>query len=91
MLSKIPIASQVHDTTQLFSFITRKLVDQESAITVEFTETPEGTVTFHVRCASEDVGKLIGKQGRTARSLRTILAAMSVKHGARYSLDLGEC
>jgi hypothetical protein len=45
---------------------------------------------LHLRVDAADVGKVIGKQGRTARSLRTILAAVSVKLGRQFSLEIVE-
>ena len=83
--------SPLHETSLFISFIVRHLVDDEGAVMVYPTNTAEAGATLHVRCAADDFGKLIGKQGRTARSLRTLLAAVSVKHGVRFSLDLGEC
>ncbi len=49
----------------------------------------EGTV-LRLRVAAGDVGKVIGKQGRTARSLRTVLSAASMKLKHRFSLDIVE-
>jgi len=45
---------------------------------------------LRLRVAPSDVGKVIGKQGRTARSMRTILGAVSMKHHHRYTLDILE-
>jgi len=52
-------------------------------------EDRESTV-LRVRVAPQDIGKVIGKQGRTARSLRTILGAASMKLHHRFSLDILE-
>ena len=46
--------------------------------------------TFHLKVRQTDVGKVIGKQGRTARSVRTILGAVSMKLHHRYTLDILE-
>ncbi len=43
---------------------------------------------FQVRSAATDTGKLIGKSGRTARAIRTILSAAAATHGRRYTLDI---
>lgn len=69
--------------------IARALVDNPAAVTVESIKQPETTV-LRLRVAQADVGKVIGKQGRTARSLRTILGAASMKLQHRYSLDILE-
>lgn len=77
------------DMQELVTQIARALVDAEDAVTVEATERDQGTV-LQLRVAPTDVGKVIGKQGRTARSVRTILTAVSMKHRHRYTLDILE-
>lgn len=69
--------------------IARALVDDSEAVVVESIAQPEGTL-LRLKVAPGDVGKVIGKQGRTARSLRTILTAASMKQHHRYSLDIVE-
>ncbi len=74
---------------ELMVEIARSLVDKPEAVTVETTAQEAGTV-LHLNVDPSDVGKIIGKQGRTARSLRTILGAVSVKLHHRYSLEIIE-
>ncbi|MEO6829828.1 MAG: KH domain-containing protein [Acidobacteriaceae bacterium] len=69
--------------------IARSLVDKPEDVSVKSTPHEGGTV-LHLRVDPSDVGKVIGKQGRTARSLRTILGAVSVKLHHRYSLEIVE-
>jgi len=69
--------------------IARALVDQPDAVEVESDSREENTV-LRLRVAPQDVGKVIGKQGRTARSVRTILGAVSMKLHHRYTLDILE-
>jgi hypothetical protein len=69
--------------------IARALVDQPDAVEVESDNRDENTV-LRLRVAPQDVGKVIGKQGRTARSVRTILGAVSMKLHHRYTLDILE-
>jgi hypothetical protein len=69
--------------------IARALVDSPENVSVEVIEEHEGTI-LRLRVAQSDVGKVIGKQGRTARSLRTILGAASMKLRHRFSLDIVE-
>jgi predicted RNA-binding protein YlqC (UPF0109 family) len=64
-------------------------VDLPEAVIVEAVEREESTA-LRLRVAPTDVGKVIGKQGRTARSMRTILGAVSMKHHHRYTLDILE-
>lgn len=77
------------DMRELVTQIARALVDIPSEVVVEAQETPE-TTALRLRVAASDVGKVIGKQGRTARSVRTILGAVSMKHRHRYTLDILE-
>lgn len=77
------------DMRELVTEIARALVDLPEAVIVEAVEREESTV-LRLRVAPTDVGKVIGKQGRTARSMRTILGAVSMKHHHRYTLDILE-
>lgn len=69
--------------------IAKALVDVPEAVEVETVTREENTV-LRLRVAPQDVGKVIGKQGRTARSVRTILGAVSMKVHHRYTLDILE-
>ncbi|MGA7255624.1 MAG: KH domain-containing protein [Terracidiphilus sp.] len=69
--------------------IARALVDEPEAVNVQSVTREENTV-LRLRVAPQDVGKVIGKQGRTARSVRTILGAVSMKVQHRYTLDILE-
>jgi uncharacterized protein len=74
---------------ELVREIARALVDEPAAVEVESVNRDENTV-LKLRVAAQDVGKVIGKQGRTARSVRTILGAVSMKLHHRYTLDILE-
>ncbi|MDE3105308.1 MAG: KH domain-containing protein [Acidobacteriota bacterium] len=69
--------------------IASALVDDPASIQVVSHTDGEGTL-IRLRVSPADVGKVIGKQGRTARSLRTILSAASMKLKHRFSLDIVE-
>jgi hypothetical protein len=74
---------------QLILEIVQALVDQPEDVSVEMLEDNDSTV-IRLRVAHQDIGKVIGKQGRTARSLRTILGAASMKLHHRFALDILE-
>ncbi len=74
---------------QLMLDIVNALVDQPEAVVIETIDDHESTV-IRLRVAHQDIGKVIGKQGRTARSLRTILGAASMKLHHRFALDIVE-
>jgi predicted RNA-binding protein YlqC (UPF0109 family) len=69
--------------------IAQALVDEPTAVEVESVDRDENTI-LKLRVAPQDVGKVIGKQGRTARSVRTILGAVSMKLHHRFTLDILE-
>lgn len=74
---------------ELVEFIAKSLVDNPDA--VEVSEVGgEQTIVFELRVAKEDLGKVIGKQGRTARAMRTILSAASTKLKKRSVLEIIE-
>lgn len=75
--------------SRLLEEITKALVDAPGEVHVELLDGAEA-ITLRVHVAEPDVGKLIGKQGRTARSLRTILSTTSMKYKRRYVLDIAE-
>jgi hypothetical protein len=74
---------------ELVREIARALVDEPESVEVDSVDRDENTV-LRLRVAPNDVGKVIGKQGRTARSVRTILGAVSMKLHHRYTLDILE-
>ena len=77
------------NTHQLITEIARALVDSPEEVFVEAVEREENTV-LRLHVSHADVGKIIGKQGRTAHSMRTILSAVSMKYHHRYTLDIVE-
>jgi len=84
-----PGDSPVKEMTDLVTEIARALVDDVAGVSVEAISEGDGTV-IRLRVSHSDIGKVIGKQGRTARSMRTILSAASMKLKHRFSLDIVE-
>jgi predicted RNA-binding protein YlqC (UPF0109 family) len=74
---------------ELVSHIARSLVDNPDAVVVTMNEEDE-TVTISLAVAKEDIGKVIGKQGRTARAMRSLLAVRAGKENKRSRLDILE-
>ena len=74
---------------QLIEDIAKALVDIPEEVEVKVVE-GEQTTVLELKVAPSDLGKVIGKQGRTARSIRTILAAASMKYRERYTLEIIE-
>jgi len=73
----------------LISEIVRALVDQPEEVSVNEIEGSHTTV-LEVSVAKPDIGKVIGKQGRTAQAIRTILSAAAGKKRKRYILEIVE-
>lgn len=75
--------------TELVEQIVKKLVDKPESVSVKETNQENGTL-ISLRVAQEDLGKVIGKEGRTARSLRMLVQAASAKQNKRASLEILE-
>lgn len=73
----------------LIEFIVKALVDDPSAIEVEEVEAGK-TTTYKLRSAKDDIGKVIGKRGRTASAIRTIITAVSARQGKKAVLEILE-
>lgn len=71
----------------LIEFIAKSLVQNPDEVHVTETEGEKGPV-IQLKVAQEDIGKVIGKYGRIAKAMRTVLGAMSNKDGKRYGLDI---
>ncbi len=73
----------------LIEQIAKALVDKPDEVEVNEVK-GERTIVFELRVATSDLGKVIGKQGKTARSIRTILSAAGTKLGKRCVLEILE-
>jgi predicted RNA-binding protein YlqC (UPF0109 family) len=74
---------------ELIEYIARALVDNPEQVQVREVE-GEKTTVFELRVGQGDLGKVIGKHGRTARSIRTLLNAAATKAGKRAVLEILE-
>ena len=83
------MTEQGGDMRALVEQIAKALVDEPEKVSVQAVDGPESTV-LELRVSPGDLGKVIGKQGRTARSLRTILGAAGMKLKKRYTLEILE-
>ena len=72
---------------ELVEFLAKSLVDKPEEVRVGTYEREQATV-FELEVAHEDLGKVIGRQGRTARAIRTLLSAAGQKVRRRYTLDI---
>lgn len=74
---------------EFVEFIAKHLVDHPDKVTLN-EETREDRVIFTLKVSDEDVGKVIGKKGRTAQALRTLLGAVAAKEGKRAILEIAD-
>jgi hypothetical protein len=72
----------------LVAELARRLVDEPGAVRVEEIEEEDGTLVLELHVAEGDLGKVIGRQGRLARALRTIVRAGGVEAGRRVQLEI---
>ncbi len=83
------MAEQGGDMRELVEQIAKALVDEPEQVSVRAVD-GEQVVVLELRVSPNDLGKVIGKQGRTARSIRTILGAAGMKLHKRFTLEILE-
>jgi hypothetical protein len=83
------MSEQGGDVKVLLEQVTKALVDAPDQVSVNPVE-EDGETVFELTVGPNDLGKVIGKQGRTARALRTLLSAAGVKAHKRYTLEILE-
>ncbi|MBP7928097.1 KH domain-containing protein [Patescibacteria group bacterium] len=72
---------------EFINYLLNQIVTQSEAVTVEMTD-DAGTEVYKIKVAQEDMGKVIGKGGRTIRSIRSLVRAKAIKDGIRVRIDL---
>jgi predicted RNA-binding protein YlqC (UPF0109 family) len=75
---------------EFVEFIAKHLVDQPENVVVEEQEKEEGKIVFTLKVAEQDVGKIIGRSGKTAGALRVLLRAVAAKGGKRAVLEIAD-
>ncbi|HVM32408.1 MAG TPA: KH domain-containing protein, partial [bacterium] len=74
---------------ELIEYVAKSLVDKPEDVALQ--ERMEGNLTvLELRVSKEDYGKVIGKQGRTIKAIRTLISASCAKNGLKYSLEVVE-
>jgi uncharacterized protein len=75
---------------ELLVYLVRKLVDEPGEVAVEAYDEDDGTLVLELSVADDDYGKVIGRGGRTAQALRTVVKAAAVKDNRRVLIDIVE-
>ena len=73
---------------ELLEYLARSLVDDPEAVRVESFDEDDGSIVLELSVGEEDYGQIIGRGGRTANALRTVLKAAAVKEGRRVFVDI---
>ncbi len=74
---------------EIVEYLARRLVDEPDAVRVEEVDR-DGDLVLQLYVASDDVGKVIGRQGRIVRALRTVVRASAARHDRRVMLEIME-
>ena len=76
---------------ELLLTIARGLVEDPAAVTVTQDEPQaDGTIVFHLRVAADDMGRVIGKQGRIAKAMRTVMRAAASRKDAKVAVEIDD-
>ena len=73
---------------EFVEYIAKQLVDNPDAVVVEEKLTEDKKLVLSLKVQADDIGKVIGKQGKTAQAMRTLLTAVSAKEGKRAVLEI---
>jgi predicted RNA-binding protein YlqC (UPF0109 family) len=76
------------ELSELLTFLAQSLVDEPDAVKVEDFEEDDGTVVLELSVADDDYGKVIGRGGRTAGALRTVVKAAGARAARRVLVDI---
>jgi uncharacterized protein len=88
-LSEQKMTEQSGDVRALIEKIAKALVDEPDHVSVNLVDDEQSTV-LELKVAPNDLGKVIGKQGRTARAMRTLLGAAGMRFHKRFTLEILE-
>ena len=75
---------------ELLLTIARGLVDDPESVTVTEEMAEDGAIVFHLRVAADDMGRVIGKQGRIAKAMRTVMRAAATRQDAKVSVEIDD-
>lgn len=73
---------------ELTKYIVEQLVDDKSAIDITSSVDEAAVETISIRVAEGDIGKVIGKQGKIAMSIRTLAKAVGIREGKKYNIEI---
>ncbi len=77
-------------SVEVLTYIARSLVDHPDEVVVTEVEEEDGELVLELRVHPDDMGKVIGKRGRTAKAIRTMVKAAATREGTSASVDIVE-
>lgn len=77
-------------TTDVLEYIARSLVDNPDDVSITEVEEEDGEIVLELRVHPDDMGKIIGKRGRTAKAIRTMVKAAATREGANATVEIVE-
>ncbi len=77
-------------TTDVLEYIARNLVDHPDDVSITEVEEEDGEIVLELRVHPDDMGKIIGKRGRTAKAIRTMVKAAATREGANATVEIVE-
>jgi uncharacterized protein len=84
------MAASAPTANAVLTFLVKQLVEEPDAVTIEEVEGRRGNVQLEVRTADGDMGRVIGRRGRTAQSIRTVVRAAAAKDGVDVDVDFAD-
>lgn len=73
---------------ELLIILVKGLVEDKDAVVVEQAVHTDGTIIFHLKVAPADMGRVIGKQGRIAKAIRTVMRAAAIRNGEKVMVEI---
>lgn len=77
-------------TADVLEYIAKSLVDHPDEVSITEVEEEDGEIVLELRVHPDDMGKIIGKRGRTAKAIRTMVKAAATREGANASVEIVE-
>ena len=82
------MADLTEDLAGLTDAIVRPLIDEPDVLDITAAETEDGNIMVEIRVAADDAGKVIGRQGRIAKEIRTVVRSYAQRTGVKVSVDI---
>jgi uncharacterized protein len=77
-------------TTEVLEYIAKSLVDNPDDVAITEVEEEDGEIVLELRVHADDMGKIIGKRGRTAKAIRTMVKAAATREGVNATVEIVE-